>query len=49
MEGMGHGKPIVATTVGGILEVINDGENGLLVPPVQPEALTAALERLLKK
>ncbi len=48
MEGMGHGKPIIATTVGGIPEVINDRENGLLVPPAQPEELAAALERLLK-
>jgi glycosyltransferase involved in cell wall biosynthesis len=49
MEGMGHGKPIIATTVGGIPEVINNGENGLLVPPAQPDALAAALERLLNE
>jgi glycosyltransferase involved in cell wall biosynthesis len=47
MEGMGHGKAIIATTVGGIPEVIDNGQNGLLVPPAQPEALATALRRLL--
>lgn len=47
MEGMGHAKPIVATTVGGIPEVIVEGENGLLVPPADATALVEALERLV--
>lgn len=47
MEGMGHGKPIIATTVGGIPEVIDDGENGLLISPAASGALAIALKRLL--
>jgi glycosyltransferase involved in cell wall biosynthesis len=47
MEGMGHGKPIIATRVGGIPEVVTDGVNGLLIPPKDHAALANALERLL--
>jgi glycosyltransferase involved in cell wall biosynthesis len=49
MEGMGQGKPIIATTVGGIPEVIHDGENGLLVSPANSKELAAAMERLLNE
>ena len=47
MEGMGHGKPVITTTVGGIPEVIDNGENGLLIPPAESGALADALKRLL--
>lgn len=40
-------KPIVASAVGGLLETIDDGATGLLVPPGNAEALSRALERLL--
>lgn len=47
-EAMACARPVIATRVGGIPELITDGENGLLVPPQQPEAIRAALERLLE-
>jgi glycosyltransferase involved in cell wall biosynthesis len=40
--------PIVASAVGGIPEAVRHGENGLLVPPADPAALTAALAELLR-
>lgn len=39
--------PVVATRVGGIPEIIEDGVSGLLVPPHAPRAIAAALEELL--
>jgi glycosyltransferase involved in cell wall biosynthesis len=41
------GCPIVASDVGGLPEVVDHGSNGLLVPPGDPDALTAALDDLL--
>jgi glycosyltransferase involved in cell wall biosynthesis len=46
-EAMAHGRPVVASAVGGLLDLVADGETGLLVPPQDPPALRAALERLL--
>jgi glycosyltransferase involved in cell wall biosynthesis len=46
-EAMAHGRPVVASAVGGLLDLVVDGETGLLVPPGDVEALRAALERLL--
>ena len=46
-EAMAHGRPVVASAVGGLLDLVVDGETGLLVPPRDPAALRAALERLL--
>ena len=40
--------PIIATNVGGIPELIEDGVNGLLVPPNEPEKLLHAINELLK-
>jgi glycosyltransferase involved in cell wall biosynthesis len=47
LEAMAHGKPVVATDVGGLRDLVVDGETGLVVPPRDPGALRAALERLL--
>jgi glycosyltransferase involved in cell wall biosynthesis len=46
LEASASGKPVVATNVGGIPEVVRDGATGLLVPPHDPPALAAALRRL---
>jgi glycosyltransferase involved in cell wall biosynthesis len=46
-EAMALGKPVVGTQVGGLADVVVDGETGLLVPPADPEALAAAVARLL--
>jgi glycosyltransferase involved in cell wall biosynthesis len=47
IEAMQDGIPVVATEVGGLTEIIRDGENGLLVPPGDPAALAAALGKVL--
>ncbi len=47
LEAMSHGRPVVATDVGGLRDLVVDGETGLVIPPRRPEALRAALERLL--
>jgi len=47
MEAMAHGRPVVASAVGGLLDLVADGETGLLVRPGDVGALRAALERLL--
>jgi glycosyltransferase involved in cell wall biosynthesis len=48
LDAMAASKPIVATTVGGIPEVVVDGKTGFLVPPRDHEAMAAAMIRLLK-
>ncbi len=47
LEAAACARAIVATDVPGCREVVRDGENGLLVPPRDPQALAAALEKLL--
>jgi glycosyltransferase involved in cell wall biosynthesis len=46
-EAMAHGRPVVAGAVGGLLDLVVDGETGVHVPPGDVEALRAALRRLL--
>jgi glycosyltransferase involved in cell wall biosynthesis len=47
LEAMAAERPAIATAIGGVDEVVRDGDSGLLVPPAQPGELAAALRRLL--
>jgi glycosyltransferase involved in cell wall biosynthesis len=47
LEAMAAGLPVIVTEVGGLPEVVTDGENGLLIPVGDAEALARALRRLL--
>jgi glycosyltransferase involved in cell wall biosynthesis len=49
VEALSVGTPVVATAVGGVPEVVEDGVNGLLVPPGDVEALAEALRRLVEE
>ncbi|MEO1397398.1 MAG: glycosyltransferase family 4 protein [Pseudomonadota bacterium] len=48
VEAQSQGMPVISTPISGIPELIADGENGLLVPPDDPEALARALEQLAR-
>src|SRR6185295_1200969 len=48
LDAMACAKPIVATTAGGIPEIVEEGVNGLLVPPRDAASLAAAIVRLLR-
>jgi len=48
LEGMALGRPIVASAVGGIPEMLADGESGLLVPPSDAPALATSVIGLLR-
>ena len=48
LEGMALGRPFVASAVGGIPEMLVDGESGVLVPPADADALARALVALLE-
>lgn len=47
IEAMAAGLPVVASAVGGLLDLIEDGDTGLLVSPGEPDAFAAALRRLV--
>lgn len=47
LEAMARGLPCVTTAVGGIPDVVRDGVDGIVVPPQDPPALAAAIERVL--
>lgn len=47
LEAMAQGLPIVASNVGGLPELVDDGETGYLVPPSDPEALARRLRPLV--
>jgi glycosyltransferase involved in cell wall biosynthesis len=48
LEAMSLGKPIAATRIGGIPEVVAHGETGLLIPPADPGALADAISTVLQ-
>lgn len=48
VEAMFAGKPVVATAAGGPLEIVRDGETGILVPPGDPAALAEGIRGLLE-
>ena len=47
IEAMALGKPVIASRLGGPVEIISDGETGLLIEPGNPEILARAIEKLL--
>jgi L-malate glycosyltransferase len=49
LEAMAAGVPVVATCVDGIKEVVIDGECGLLIPPKNPEAIAAAVIKIIEQ
>jgi glycosyltransferase involved in cell wall biosynthesis len=49
MEAMAMGMPVVATDSGGVPELIDDGVEGLLLPPQDPERLSDALLRIARE
>jgi len=47
LESLCMGRPVLATDVGGVSEIVNDGQTGILLPAHQPEAIAQGLLRLL--
>lgn len=48
LEGMALGKPVLASASGGPLEILTDGEDGILLPPDRPEAWASAVTALAR-
>jgi glycosyltransferase involved in cell wall biosynthesis len=48
LEAMGCGRPVIASAVGGIYNLIKDGETGLLVPPRDPDSIAERIIALLR-
>ncbi|MDD5107944.1 MAG: lipopolysaccharide heptosyltransferase II [Candidatus Omnitrophica bacterium] len=48
VEAMAAGVPVVATKVGGVVDIIEDGKNGLLVPPADSKSMADAVMRIFK-
>lgn len=49
IEAMGYGKPVIASAAGGIVDIVQDGETGLLVPPGDERALADAISRAMNE
>ncbi|HEY1508493.1 MAG TPA: glycosyltransferase [Solirubrobacteraceae bacterium] len=48
LECFANGTPLVATAVGGLTEIVDDGRTGLLVPPRRPDLLAGAITELIR-
>ncbi len=48
MEAMASGLPVIASNIGGVPDLIRDGEEGLLVPAGEPEPLADAIDRVVR-
>jgi glycosyltransferase involved in cell wall biosynthesis len=48
VEALAVGTPVVATSVGGVPELVRDGENGLLAAPGDADAIAAAIQRVVE-
>jgi glycosyltransferase involved in cell wall biosynthesis len=46
LEAMAYRIPVIGSAIGGITDIISDGETGLLVAPEDPRAIAAAIERI---
>jgi len=49
VEALAVGTPVIATRVGGVPELVHDGENGLLIPSGDLDGLAAAVRRLIEE
>ncbi len=47
IEAMGYGKPVIATSAGGIVDIVTDGDTGLLAPPGDAEALAYTIRKAM--
>jgi glycosyltransferase involved in cell wall biosynthesis len=47
MEAISNGRPVIASRIGGLVDLVADGETGFLVQPGDSSALQQAIERLL--
>ena len=48
LEAMSYGVPVIGSDLGGITDIVRNGETGLLVPPGDPDALSGALQRVAR-
>jgi glycosyltransferase involved in cell wall biosynthesis len=48
IEALSMGKPVIASRIGGLTDIVVDGESGFLIPPGNPAALTQAMKRLVE-
>jgi glycosyltransferase involved in cell wall biosynthesis len=47
LEAMAMGRPVIASNIGGLPDIVEDGQTGFLVPPGNPRALSEAIQRLV--